>query len=67
MAEVVLRGPQAGPVGGGLDPGGIDRDQLLVDAAAAGLGQQLLDDHLGLVVAALAKLVVAELALGSTT
>src|SRR5829696_9163967 len=64
VAEVVLRGPQAGPVGGGLHPTGLDRNQVLADAAAAGLAQQLLQDHLGLLVFALAELVVPNLPLG---
>src|SRR5215211_4806273 len=64
VAEVVLRGPQAGPVGGGLHPTGLDRNQVLADAAAAGLAQQLLQDHLGLLVLALAEAMVPNLPLG---
>jgi hypothetical protein len=33
-AEVVFRGPQAVPVGGGFHPTGIDRDQVVADAEA---------------------------------
>jgi hypothetical protein len=63
VAEVVLRRPQAVPVGGSFHPTAIDRDQVLVDAAGAGLGQQLPKDHLGLLVAALAEAVVPNLSL----
>ena len=63
-AQVVLGRPQAVPVGGHLHTTRIDRHQVLVAAATAGLGQQLLHDHLGHLVVALAKAVVADLALG---
>jgi hypothetical protein len=52
------------PVGGRLDTSGIDRNQVLVDALGAGVGEQSLHDHLGLFVVALAEAVVADLALG---
>jgi hypothetical protein len=64
VAEVVLGRPQAGPVGGDLHPTGVDRGQVLVGAAAAGLGQELLQHHLRHVVVALAEAVVADLPLG---
>ena len=64
VAEVVLGRPQAVPVGGSLHAAGIHGDQIRADAAGAGVGQQLLQDHLGLLIAALAEAMVADLALG---
>jgi hypothetical protein len=64
IPEVVFRGPQAVPVGGRLDTGGIDRDQVLVDALGAGVGKQSLHDHFGLFVVAFTEAVVADLSLG---
>src|SRR4051812_38423890 len=63
IAEVVLGRPQAGPIGGGFDAGRLDRNQVLVDATAAGLCQQLLQNHLGLLVLALAEAMVPNLPL----
>jgi hypothetical protein len=63
VAEVVLGRPQAGPVGGDFHATGVDRSQFLV-AAAAALGQELLKNHLGHFVVALAEAVVADLPLG---
>jgi hypothetical protein len=60
IAEVVLRGPQAVPVGGGFDPTRIDRDQVMARAGGSGLGQQLLDHHFRLLVFALAEVVMAD-------
>jgi hypothetical protein len=60
IAEVVLRGPQAVPVGGGFDPTRIDRDQIMACAGGSGLGQQLLDHHFRLLVFAFAEVVMAD-------
>ena len=51
------------PVGRRLDAVGRDADEALFDVGA-GLAQEHLQDHLGLLVLALAEVVVADLALG---
>ena len=55
VAQVGLRGPQRGPVGGLGEAAGVDADGLLVDA------QQPLDRPLGLLVGPFAEVVEADL------
>jgi hypothetical protein len=59
--EVVLRRPQAGPVGSGLDAAGLDRDRC-GEPVGGGPVEQLPDDPLGFLVGPLAEVVVADAA-----
>ena len=59
IAGVRLRRLQGPPVGGHLEPHGVDIDEVLIDARA-GVHQQLLDHHLDGGVLALAEVVVTD-------
>src|ERR1700694_5816464 len=59
VAEIVFRGLQVGPIRLGFDTTGVDRSQLITDAAEPGLGQHLLDDSFRLFVSALTELMVS--------
>src|SRR3984893_13218388 len=59
VAEIVFRGLQVGPIRLGFDTTGVDRSQLITDAAEPGLGQQLLDNSFRLFVSALTELMVS--------
>src|SRR6266496_1395330 len=59
VADIVFRGLQVSPIGGSFRTAGIDRNQIVTDAAVSGLGQQLLNDSFRLFVIALAKLMMA--------
>jgi len=60
VAEVGLGGAQRGPVGRDLQAAGVGCDELAVDAGRARVAEQLLEDHLGHRVLALAEVVVAQ-------
>ena len=64
VAEVGLGRLQRPPVGRHLQAAGLDHHEVLVDVLCAGLEQELLDDHLGHGVLALAEVVVPDAALG---
>src|SRR6266496_2104484 len=63
IADIVFRRLQAIPVGGSFSTTGVDRNQFMTDPADSGLGQQLLNDHFGLFVFALAELMMSNLSL----
>src|SRR5215204_2205650 len=63
IADVVLRGLQAVPIGGSFSTTGIDRNQFMTDAAVSCLGQQFLNNHLRLFVFALAEMMVSNMSL----
>src|SRR5262249_24872269 len=63
IADVVLGGPQAAPIGGGFNATPLDRNQFLTDAVDSGCGQQSLKNHFGLFVLALAELMMANMPL----
>src|SRR5437867_4468203 len=60
VAEVRLGRPQARPIGLSLETIGSDRDQVVTDALASGLAQQLLNDPFALFVLTLPELVVPD-------
>src|SRR4029450_8558539 len=62
VADLVFRRLQAAPIGGGFDPTRIDREEVVADAALAGLREQALNDHFRLFVCALAEVGVAGVA-----
>jgi hypothetical protein len=64
VAEVGLRGAERVPVGGGLDAAGVDRRGCGPEVAGTGLAEELPQDRLVLLVAALAEAVVAEASSG---
>src|SRR5260370_6179987 len=59
IADIVFRRVQAAPIGGSFNTTRIDRNQFMADAAASGLGQQLLNDLFRLFVFALAELMMS--------
>src|SRR3712207_9280868 len=59
VAEVGLRGAERVPVGGCLDAAGVDRRRRRPEVAGTGFAQELPEDPLVLLVAALAEAVVA--------
>src|SRR5260370_32212093 len=59
IADIVFRRLQAAPIGGSFNTTRIDRNQFMADAAASGLGQQLLNDLFRLFVFALAELMMS--------
>src|SRR5262245_33484072 len=61
IADIGLGRSQAYPIGCGLDAWGVDRDEVVADAGGSGLGQQLLNDHLRLLVFALTEVVMPDL------
>ena len=63
IADIIFGRLQAVPIGGSFDTTGIDRNQLVIDAADSGLGQQLLKNPLRLLVVALAEVMMANLPL----
>src|SRR6266536_1014693 len=63
IADIVFRRLQAAPIGGSFSTTGIDRNQFMTDAADSGLGQQLLNNHFGLFVVALAELMMSNVPL----
>ncbi len=63
IADIVFCRPQAVPIGGSFSRLPIDRDQFIIDAADAGLGQQLLQNHFRLFVGALAEVMRAKMPL----
>src|SRR6266576_554543 len=63
IANVIFRRLQAAPIGGDFRTTGIDRNQLLTNAAASGLGQQLLNNPFRPLVLALAKMMMANFSL----
>src|SRR5215212_2768185 len=63
IADVVLRGPQAVPIGGSFSTIGIDRNQFMIAAIDSGLGQQLLNCHLRLFVFTLAEMMMSNMPL----
>ena len=63
VAEVGLGRAQVRPVGLRLESVWRDRDEIVIDALACGLAQQVLDHPLAFVVVALAEVVVPDLAL----
>ena len=64
VADVRLGRLERPPVGGHLEPLGFDHDEILVDVVRACVHQQLLDDHLGHRVLALAEVVEPDASLG---
>src|SRR5262245_9148169 len=64
IADIVFRRPQVVPIGGGFHSRVINRNQFIPKTAAAGLGQQLLNDHFRHFVLALAKMMMSNLSLG---
>ena len=45
IADIVFWRPQVAPIGGSFSTLSLDRDQFMIEAAEAGLGQQLLKNH----------------------
>src|SRR5436189_3160117 len=45
VPEIVFWRPQVAPIGGSFSTLSLDRDQFMIEAAEAGLGQQLLKNH----------------------
>jgi hypothetical protein len=64
VTEVGLRGAERVPVSGGLDAAGVDRDRLGPEVAGSGFDEELPEDRLVLLVAALAEAVVAQASSG---
>ena len=58
IPDIIFRRLQAAPIGGHFETAGIDRDQVIADAAGAGLVQQSLNDHFRLFVRALAEVLM---------
>src|SRR5882724_3989981 len=63
IAQVIFRGFQVAPVGCSFNASGVDCDQFMADVPCAGLGQQLLDDFLRLLIPALAELMMSDMPL----
>src|SRR5262249_48848431 len=55
---IILRRLEARPIGGDLEAARVDGYQVIGDAGGSGLGEQALNDHLRLLVRALAEMVV---------
>src|SRR5438552_11022598 len=55
VADIIFRGLQVAPIGGSFSTAGIEGNQVVTDPAASGLGQQLLNGLLRLLVSALAE------------
>src|SRR5262245_25905835 len=57
IPDIIFGRLQAAPVGGRFETTGIERHQLITDAAAPGLGKQSLYDHLRLFVSHITRLI----------
>src|SRR5262245_23869822 len=64
IADIVLRRSQAVPIGGSFNTTALDRNGFIPNAAASGLGQQLLNNLFRLLVFTFAELMMANLSLG---
>src|SRR5260221_4896860 len=53
--DIIFPGPQFVPIGSGFSAASINRNQLIRNAAIAGLGEKSLDDDFGLLILALTE------------
>ena len=63
MANIVFAGPEAAPIRSCFETAAVNRCRLHADVVGSGLSQELLNDHLRLVVCALAKILMPDTSL----